>query len=152
MPEPGSVHFGSSQIGRLPSKGVRQFGADRFPLHVNRKATWFFGLSHFLRKTGAHPGSSPGQACSGKCSGAHYIPLPNIDIFGCFTREDRRMAGPTIAELDARIAAVRQNINDLVEQAAAYSGAADESRIADRIASQEQELARLRKLRDSLSQ
>ena len=60
------------------------------------------------------------------------------------------MAGPTLAELDARIAAIRQNINDLVEQAAAYSGAADESRIADRIAQQEQELRRLTKMRDEL--
>ena len=61
------------------------------------------------------------------------------------------MAGPSIAELDQRIAAIRQNINDLVEQAAAYSGAGDESRIADRIAQQEQELARLTKLRDDLA-
>ena len=61
------------------------------------------------------------------------------------------MADPTIAELDQRIAAIRQNINDLVEQAAAYSGAGDESRAADRIAQQEQELARLTKLRDDLA-
>ena len=60
------------------------------------------------------------------------------------------MAELTIAELDARIAAVRQNISDLVEQAAAYSGAADESRAADRIAEQERELARLTKLREAL--
>jgi enolase len=61
------------------------------------------------------------------------------------------MTGPTIAELDARIAMIRQNINDLVEQAAAYSGAGDEGRAADRIAQQEQELARLTKLRDDLA-
>jgi hypothetical protein len=30
-------------------------------------------LSHFLRKTGAHPASSAGQAFSGKCSGAIYL-------------------------------------------------------------------------------
>jgi uncharacterized small protein (DUF1192 family) len=53
------------------------------------------------------------------------------------------MTGPTIAELDERIALIRQNISDLVEQAAAYSGAGDESRTADRIAQQEEELARL---------
>ena len=46
---------------------------------------------------------------------------------------------------------IRQNINDLVEQAAAYSGAGDESRAADRIAQQEQELRRLTKLRDEIS-
>jgi hypothetical protein len=60
------------------------------------------------------------------------------------------MAGPIIAELDQRIRAIRQNINDLVEQAAAYSGAGDESRAADRIAQQEQELARLIAQRDAL--
>jgi hypothetical protein len=60
------------------------------------------------------------------------------------------MAGLTLAELDARIAAIRQNINDLVEQAAAYSGAGDESRAAERIAQQEQELARLNGLRAAL--
>ena len=61
------------------------------------------------------------------------------------------MAEPTLAELDRRIALIRQNINDLVEQAAAYSGAGDESRAADRIAQQEQELRRLTKLRDELA-
>jgi type II secretory pathway component PulM len=58
--------------------------------------------------------------------------------------------GPTITELDERIAVIRQNIQELIEQAAAYSGAADEARTADRIAEQEQELARLVKLRDAL--
>lgn len=48
-----------------------------------------------------------------------------------------------VAELDRRIAAVRENIRTLIEQAAAYSGAADESRIADRIADQESLLATL---------
>lgn len=61
------------------------------------------------------------------------------------------MTDLTIAELDARIAAIRQNINDLVEQAAAYSGAGDESRAADRIAQQEEELARLSALREDLA-
>lgn len=48
-------------------------------------------------------------------------------------------------ELDRRIAAVRENIRTLVEQAAAYSGAADEARTADRIAEQESLLAELEK-------
>jgi hypothetical protein len=60
------------------------------------------------------------------------------------------MTGTTIAELDERIAMIRQNISDLVEQAAAYSGAGDESRTADRIAEQEQELAKLIEIRDAL--
>lgn len=45
---------------------------------------------------------------------------------------------------------IRENINELVEQAAAYSGAADENRTAERIAEQEQELAKLIELRDAL--
>jgi hypothetical protein len=60
------------------------------------------------------------------------------------------MTGPTIAELNERIAIVRQNINDLVEQASAYSGAEDESRTADRIEDQQRELTRLIELRDAL--
>ncbi len=53
----------------------------------------------------------------------------------------------TAQELDAQIAAVRANIADLTEQAAAYSGAGDESRTADRIAEQEALLAQLQKRR-----
>ena len=58
--------------------------------------------------------------------------------------------GLTISELEERIAVIRQNIDELVEQAAAYSGAGDEPRTADRIAQQEQELAKLIALRDGL--
>ena len=60
------------------------------------------------------------------------------------------MTDLTLTELEERIAAVRQNINELIEEAAAYSGAEDEDRTADRIAEQEQELSRLMKLRDAL--
>jgi len=59
--------------------------------------------------------------------------------------------GPTISELEERIATIRRNIVDLIEQAAAYSGAGDEARTADRIALQEQELAKLIALRDARS-
>jgi hypothetical protein len=52
-------------------------------------------------------------------------------------------SGSTTSDLEERIAIIQQNIRDLVEQAAAYSGAADEARSADRIAEQEQELAKL---------
>jgi hypothetical protein len=58
---------------------------------------------------------------------------------------------PTINELERRIAVVRQNTAGLVEQAAAFSGAGDEARAADRIAEQEQELARLIALRARLA-
>jgi len=60
------------------------------------------------------------------------------------------MSELSLSEIEQRIAVVRQNINDLIEQAAAYSGGADEDRNADRIAEQEQELARLLKLRETL--
>ena len=56
-----------------------------------------------------------------------------------------------LAELDQRIAAVRENIRVLTEQAAAYSGAADEERNADRIANQDALLARLLKDREALA-
>jgi hypothetical protein len=61
------------------------------------------------------------------------------------------MADPEdLADLDRHIAIVRDNLRELVEQAAAYSGAADESRTADRIADQEARLAELLKQREAL--
>ena len=56
-----------------------------------------------------------------------------------------------VAELDERIRIVRENIRQLVEQAAAYSGAEDEERNADRIAQQTKELDRLTKQRDAMT-
>ena len=56
----------------------------------------------------------------------------------------------SLQELDARIAAVRYNIQQLVEQATAFSGAEDEERNADRIAQQNDELERLLKQREAL--
>jgi hypothetical protein len=60
------------------------------------------------------------------------------------------MATASLAELDERIAIVRDNIRELTEHAAAFSGAEDETRIADRIADQEGLLAKLLKERESL--
>jgi uncharacterized small protein (DUF1192 family) len=56
----------------------------------------------------------------------------------------------SLPELERRIAIIRDNIRQLVEQAAAFSGAEDEARNADRIAQQTQELERLTKQRDAL--
>jgi len=53
-------------------------------------------------------------------------------------------------ELDDRIAILRDNIRQLTEQAAAFSGAADEERAASRIAEQQDELDRLVAQRDKL--
>jgi hypothetical protein len=49
----------------------------------------------------------------------------------------------SLSELDDRIAIIRDNLRQLVEQAAAASGAEDEVRNADRIAQQTEELERL---------
>ncbi|SCB10049.1 hypothetical protein [Rhizobium hainanense] len=57
----------------------------------------------------------------------------------------------TIPEIDRRIAAIRENLRELIEQAAAFSGAADEERTSERIAEQEEELERLTKQRDALA-
>jgi len=56
----------------------------------------------------------------------------------------------SLAELEQRIAIIRDNIRQLIEQAAAFSGAGDEERNADRLAEQNDELERLIKQRDAL--
>jgi hypothetical protein len=56
----------------------------------------------------------------------------------------------TLDELEIRIALIRENLNELVEQAAAYSGAADEERAADRIADLQAKLEELLKQRYTL--
>jgi len=57
---------------------------------------------------------------------------------------------PSLPELEQRIRTVRENIRQLIEQAAAFSGAGDEARNADRIAQQTEELEKLVKQRDAL--
>jgi len=56
----------------------------------------------------------------------------------------------SLAELESRIAITRDNIRQLIEQSAGYSGAEDEDLNADRIAEQSKELERLLKERDAL--
>jgi hypothetical protein len=51
--------------------------------------------------------------------------------------------------LNDRIAILEDNIRQLIEQAAAASGEQSESRIADRISQQNEELDRLVKIRES---
>jgi hypothetical protein len=55
----------------------------------------------------------------------------------------------SLAELDDRIAILRDNLRQLVEQAAATSGSQNEERTADRIAQQTDELDKLILERDS---
>ena len=56
----------------------------------------------------------------------------------------------SLAEIDERQSVVRDNLRDLVEQAAAYSGAADEERISSRIAEQQARLEELTRQREAL--
>jgi hypothetical protein len=66
--------------------------------------------------------------------------------------EAKFMADPAdLVEIDTRIALIRDNIRQLVEQAAALSGAADESLISNRISTQEEQLAALLKQREDLA-
>jgi hypothetical protein len=60
------------------------------------------------------------------------------------------MSNLSLPELEARIAILRDNIRQLIEQAAAFSGAGDEARAADRLAQQNEELERLVKQREAL--
>jgi phage terminase small subunit len=59
---------------------------------------------------------------------------------------------PNIVEINDRIDVARENLRALVEQAAAYSGAANEDLISQRIAEHEALIARLIKERDEVSQ
>ena len=58
---------------------------------------------------------------------------------------------PALADVEERIAALEDNLRDLTEQAAAYSGAGDEDRSSERIAEFEQQLDALKKQRDQLT-
>ncbi len=57
---------------------------------------------------------------------------------------------PNLAEIEERIAAARENLRELIEQAAAYSGAADEDLTSQRIADQQALIERLTQQRDEL--
>ena len=58
---------------------------------------------------------------------------------------------PAVAELDERIALLRNNLRDLTEQAAASSGASSEELLSNRITEQEARLQLLIKQRDQLT-
>ena len=53
-------------------------------------------------------------------------------------------------EINRRIQIVEDNLRELIEQAAAYSGAADEERATDRIADQQAKLDALLKEHEAL--
>jgi hypothetical protein len=56
----------------------------------------------------------------------------------------------SLADIDKRIQIVEDNLRELIEQAAAYSGAADEERNAERIADQQAKLDALLNEREAL--
>ncbi len=58
--------------------------------------------------------------------------------------------GLSLDQVEDRIAIVRDNIRQLIEQSAADSGAANEARNADRLAQQQAELETLTRQRDEL--
>jgi hypothetical protein len=58
--------------------------------------------------------------------------------------------GLSLDQIDDRIAILRDNIRQLIEQAAANSGAGDEARNADRLAQQQEELDALTEQRDEM--
>jgi hypothetical protein len=57
----------------------------------------------------------------------------------------------TLAEIEQRIAIIRDNLRELVEQAAGFSGAANEELTANRINEQQAELDELLKKRDEMA-
>ena len=57
---------------------------------------------------------------------------------------------PAVADLDQRIAIVRNNLRDLTEMAAASSGASNEELASGRIAEQEEQLRTLTRQREDL--
>jgi hypothetical protein len=63
----------------------------------------------------------------------------------------KAQVSPAIADLDNRIAILRNNLRDLTVQAAAYSGASTEELMSDRIAQQEAKLQLLLKQREKLA-
>jgi hypothetical protein len=62
-----------------------------------------------------------------------------------------RTTNPAIQDIDARIAIIRNNLRELVEQAAGFSGASNEELMSNRIAQQEAKLDLLKKQRERLS-
>ena len=55
-----------------------------------------------------------------------------------------------LAEIERRKAVLRENIRELIEQATAFSGAADEELASQRIAEQQAQLELLTRQRDAL--
>jgi len=92
-------------------------------------------------------------------AGAHFFGVSIEGSNHCY-RHDQRTALkeispvphilPRLTEIDERIAIARGNLQELVEQATAYSGAAGEESMSQRIAEQKARIERLTNQRDEL--
>src|ERR1700676_2927407 len=82
---------------------------------------------------------------------SRFFEAPHGASRGALRRSSMPDIPLNLAEIEQRIAATRENISELVEQAAAYSGAADEELAARRIAEQEAQLELLTRQRDELT-
>ncbi|SRR5258708_6502849 len=80
---------------------------------------------------------------------SHSVPVHHGHVFGKDERSMSNESHLSLSELDDRIAILRDNIRQLIEQAAAFSGAQNEELAADRIAQQNEELERLIKEREA---
>ncbi len=90
-----------------------------------------------------------GPASGGRYTSANIGPAKRAEPPN---EQERTMADTEdLAELEQRIEVLRDNLRQLVEQAAGYSGAEDEERNADRIAQQQSELDALIAKRDALA-
>ena len=63
----------------------------------------------------------------------------------------KAQVSPAVVDIDNRIAILRNNLRDVTEQAAGYSGAATEELMSNRITDQEAKLAALIKQREKLA-
>jgi hypothetical protein len=87
--------------------------------------------------------------------GAHAITVGQAPLWvamhpppeGDFPMSDTNSA---LADLEDRIAILEDNLGNLIEEAAAYSGAGDDDRSSDRIAELEAQIDALKKQRDAL--
>jgi predicted mannosyl-3-phosphoglycerate phosphatase (HAD superfamily) len=79
-------------------------------------------------------------------------PAPQSELGWIFGQEwnAAMKTGLTLTEVDERIAAVRENLEELVEQSTADSSAGNDDLNSARITEQEQELAKLLELRETL--
>jgi hypothetical protein len=80
---------------------------------------------------------------------APYFAQPTAAASGACIMSNESSLTP--AELNDRIRILEDNIRQLIEQAAAASGERNESRIADRLSQQNEELERLTQERDARS-